>query len=250
MKGKCWCGEEESICIGGKSCKGKLYSYLKCIVCATIRCTPMPSEALRREYYDSQLEPRRQLDIWKRDMSRASRRVDLLLRKGRYHVGKDDLILDFGCNLGHFLIAARDCGYRHVRGFEFSEPFANYCRVKMGLTVFSRIAPYKAPSRKSEKMITLFDVIEHVEDPLGTLKALSRHLHPEGVLVITTPNFDCDDAVDQGIRWHHYRPPAHLWGFSAHSLSRLLNRAGFRVAEILPGQEPNSNMWICKEEVL
>jgi hypothetical protein len=69
-------------------------------------------------------------------------------------------------------------------------------------------------------------VREHLRDPEATLRALSRNLNPEGVLVIATPNFRSRTAQLLGRNSYWISPPAHLNYFSPRSLDRLVRVSG------------------------
>lgn len=71
--------------------------------------------------------------------------------------------------------------------------------------------------------------LEHVVDPVETLRDWYRQLHPGGYLFVEVPNADSDHyAVD-----HEYIP--HTWFFTASSLDRLARAVGFRTLSIQTG---------------
>ena len=78
---------------------------------------------------------------------------------------------------------------------------------------------------------TLSDVIEHVPDPLGTMRRLHGLLKPGGVVFLATP--DVDSAVARTLRrWWWSVLPGHVWLFSRDTLSRLVREAGFEVVDV------------------
>jgi 2-polyprenyl-3-methyl-5-hydroxy-6-metoxy-1,4-benzoquinol methylase len=76
--------------------------------------------------------------------------------------------------------------------------------------------------------ITLWDVIEHVADPLSTLRAAWRTLEPGGYLVIHTMDLDSLFAKIMGRRWPWFME-MHLYYFSRKTLRAMLEKAGFTV---------------------
>lgn len=101
-------------------------------------------------------------------------------------------VLDIGCGGGLFLSALAAEGAQ-VTGVELNDARAAYAWSRHGLEVVKR--PIEdAYWRKREgtyDLVTLWDVIEHVNYPLATLRAAVRMLAPGGTLLIDTP---CRDA--------------------------------------------------------
>src|SRR5262249_59216085 len=75
--------------------------------------------------------------------------------------------------------------------------------------------------------ITLSHVIEHVHDPVGTLRACHRALRPGGTVWVLTPNLEAAGRRRFGRDWFPLEPPRHLTIFTAASLGLALERAGF-----------------------
>jgi hypothetical protein len=86
--------------------------------------------------------------------------------------------------------------------------------------------------------VTLWDVIEHVPDPLDTMRRVVDLLRPGGVVGLITPNLDglfSRSSYRIGRRIQHWpavSPPAHLFQFSTQSLTTLLDRARLRIVEL------------------
>lgn len=80
--------------------------------------------------------------------------------------------------------------------------------------------------------IIMFHVLEHVEDPEGTLLRARELLRPGGVLAITTPNAASWLHRIYGHRWRGLEPPRHLQVFAESGLRRILGDAGFAQLEI------------------
>lgn len=100
--------------------------------------------------------------------------------------------LDIGCGGGLFLSKLKAEG-ADVTGIELSDTRAHYAKTKHGFEVIKRTIEddhWKA-FYGSYDIVTLWDVIEHVNYPLATLQTAAKMLKPGGLLLIDTP---CRDA--------------------------------------------------------
>jgi len=75
-------------------------------------------------------------------------------------------------------------------------------------------------------------VIEHCEDPLGTLRRAFELLRPGGWLYVETPNIESAPASLCGRYWFGIDSPRHLWLFGPSTLQRCLEAAGFNLDRI------------------
>lgn len=99
----------------------------------------------------------------------------------------DKQILDIGCGTGFFISsAAEKC--KHVYGAEFSDIRRGEAMRRTGLTVFSQSLE-KLPKRDFD-IITAFDVLEHVPEPIPFMRSIDEILNPDGYLFLFVPNFD------------------------------------------------------------
>lgn len=92
-------------------------------------------------------------------------------------------------------------------------------------------------SRQSQarfQAISLTHVIEHLPDPVGTLKVLAAMLDSDGVMLVTAPWRPMGWSPDQGLEpWLEYsylHVPAHITYFSETSLQMAASQAGLTLA--------------------
>jgi SAM-dependent methyltransferase len=143
-------------------------------------------------------------------------------------------ILELGCAGGYFLRAARDRGWFPV-GVEISPAAAQFARETLGIEVHTGEIETANLTTASFDAAYLGDVLEHVPDPLTTLRELHRLLRPGGVLLIAGPI--TLNSLDRRLgllafRWLRRikilrQPPYHLTEFTPSTLSEALHRAGF-----------------------
>lgn len=144
-------------------------------------------------------------------------------------------ILDVGCAAGFFLKVMAEKGWE-THGLEISDPVARYAREALGLEGVRTgdTGLLSEMPRNYFDVVTLWDVVEHLEDPRATLRAVQPLLKDDGILVVETQNVDSTFAYFLGPRWHHYKYEEHLYHFSPVTLRRLLYQAGFHVVENTP----------------
>jgi SAM-dependent methyltransferase len=100
-------------------------------------------------------------------------------------------VLDVGPGLGTFLRLARDRGWR-AEGVEMSAFASDFIRRTHQVEVFTGdLTQFAERSVQTFDLITFWDSIEHVAEPLEVLKAARRLLTPHGYVVVATDNFDC-----------------------------------------------------------
>ncbi len=141
-------------------------------------------------------------------------------------------VLDIGSGNGAFLLIARNLGYE-ATGLE-PDPRAVSLSREHGSTVHEGSLPHPALPREHYDHITLAHVVEHLHDPVATLRACLALLRPGGRLWVQTPNLDGPGHRYWGRDWRGLEPPRHLVLFTPRSLRQALGEAGFREICLLP----------------
>lgn len=153
----------------------------------------------------------------------AAERLDILATHKPFAGGQ--CLLDVGCGTGWFLRAAKERGYV-VSGFEFSAALARFTAASVGCRVYD--SDLGAITARFD-FITLFDVIEHVPQPLQTLREVRSTLKPGGVVLVFCPNFDSIAIRAARAESNLVMPTRHLSYFTKSSVQRLCALAGMRL---------------------
>jgi SAM-dependent methyltransferase len=140
-------------------------------------------------------------------------------------------MLDAGCGPGFFVSVAREQGW-DASGIEISEAAANYARAELGLNVRAALLQGSEVPAGEFDLITLWDVIEHVPDPLDAVSAAAHGLKPGGGFVMTTGDVESVVARLSKERWHLYSFPEHLFFHTEKSLRGLCERSGLEVRAV------------------
>lgn len=137
-------------------------------------------------------------------------------------------LVDAGAGRGRFVAHARAAGYDAV-GIEPSARGVDGARERYGVELVRAGIEGAPVATGSADVVTLWHVLEHVEDPAATLAVLHRWLPRDGVLLIGVPNLASLQARVGGPRWWHLDLPRHRTHFTAQGLRTLLRRSGFDV---------------------
>jgi 2-polyprenyl-3-methyl-5-hydroxy-6-metoxy-1,4-benzoquinol methylase len=172
----------------------------------------------------------------------AERAADFLRIVGRY--SRPGKILDVGCSVGFFLARARAEGWTTF-GVEISNDTAALARGR-GLDVFTGSLEQAGFRSESFDVITMWDVLEHVQDPVATVAIAAEVLKRDGLLALSTPNIGgifprlSYRAARWVGRWPHPEPPHHLFQFSKSTVCRLLKQGGLTPIRIIDRRAPLS----------
>ena len=151
-------------------------------------------------------------------------------------------VLDLGCGYGHFLDFARSRGWT-VRGFEPSVGSRRQVLPGLRETVFPTLE--EAAGGASFDLVTLWDVLEHLDAPLANLSRAAGLLRPGGQALVRVPDARALAMLgDRRLRrsighvylklCHPTNPEEHLHHFTPRSLSELADRAGLRTVRVIP----------------
>jgi 2-polyprenyl-3-methyl-5-hydroxy-6-metoxy-1,4-benzoquinol methylase len=139
--------------------------------------------------------------------------------------------LDLGSGYGYFRAALAAAAYEH-EGIEISLHARKVAEKLYGFsTMGGTLDDYGTEFAGRYQLITLWDVIEHVADPVLLLGRVAACLAPGGVVAIKTPNLDCPEAEVFGPYYHSLKRE-HLVYFTPKSLEQAARLAGLRTLQV------------------
>lgn len=135
-------------------------------------------------------------------------------------------ILDFGCGWGEFLLMCDQFGFK-CYGIDFAPDRQKYAHIPI-LPGFSELNFALSGARNFFHAITLFEVLEHLADPLKILQELNELMMPGGILILETP--DCTGVANISNRREYDKidPLNHINGFTPATLRQIAENAGFQ----------------------
>jgi SAM-dependent methyltransferase len=144
-------------------------------------------------------------------------------------------VLDIGAGNGAFCAAAAESRYE-CTGTELSQEAILAAKEHYGVDLVQGEVEILPPDPRFG-MATMWDVIEHLRDPLRVLAHAHQRLLPDGILVVETGNYESAARLISGDAWGLYLYD-HMYYFSPHSLEALLKRAGFQQCQlhVLPAE--------------
>lgn len=136
-------------------------------------------------------------------------------------------LLDVGCALGFFTELALKAGY-DANGIDPSDFAVAKAKKLIGADRIRRAKLSDIHERsKTYDVIAMFDVFEHLADPVKDLEIVQKILKDDGIIIIATGDTDSFFARMLGRRWTFYNPPQHLYFFNHDNLTKLLEKKGF-----------------------
>jgi SAM-dependent methyltransferase len=204
------------------------YRLLRCDTCDALFASPAPSpETLAHEYdraaYDSDVEANFAAETYARYLTKHILPV-LAHRRGA---------LDIGTGNGAFLGRLLELGFSEVGGVEPSA--APIAVASASVRPLIRHGMFRAADFEpsSLSLVSCFQTIEHVSDPLALAKEAFELLRPGGALFLVSHNYRSLHTRVLGERSPIF-DVEHLQLFSVGSLRQLLTKAGFVDVDIAP----------------
>lgn len=152
----------------------------------------------------------------------------------RRHFERPGRVLDVGCAAGYFLEVMRGEGWE-IQGLEPSDPIRAAAAERLGEAHVRGGLLHEAGLEPSSfDLVTFWDVLEHIPDPVQALAHARTLLREGGRILIETQNVDSRAAALLGKRWQHYKHAEHIYHFNPRTLDDVLRRAGLEAVENTP----------------
>lgn len=199
-----------------------------CRACGHVFTNPQPTQSELDDYYGERYRASykgvvtpKQKHIYRAGLRALERlpRLDAFLKSG-------DNILDIGAGGGEFVYLANRRGYA-AHGVEPNKGYATFAKTEYEIPITIGTVEDVSQPERPWAAITLHHVLEHLANPIATLKKLSAVLADDGVMIIEVPNVMARYHGPK--RRFHF---AHLHTFSTSGLTLAANKAGLEVEDI------------------
>lgn len=221
------------VCGNNMKVNSRIPGLLKCpgcsFVCADMR---LPFHEIKRiysgkyfngeEYSDYAADRKLHVQNFKRRIKRMQKVLGNLDGMSVYEIGSA---------YGFFLKTAERY-VKTARGIDVSRDAVDYAVEKLHVDAFCGNYLEEDTGTENTDIICMWDTIEHIDMPHKYLKKASLQLKKGGAVCITTGDIGSVNARIRGAKWRQIHPPTHLQYFSRKTLTRLLHRYGFSVADV------------------
>lgn len=228
----CWCGNRPLVPFSRE--------YLRCPVCETLVTAQMPNPSFtkvneddqdfyRRDYWflhqesdsgNSNISSRARADLPERDLYWLR-----TLLKYRQPPARS---LELGCAHGGFVALMQWAGFE-ATGLELSAWVVDFARQTFGVPVLRGPLEEQVLATGSFDIIALMDVLEHLLDPVATMRLCLDLLTPGGFLLIQTPCYQEGKSYETILAEKNrilekLKADEHLYLFSQSSIRRLFGQ--------------------------
>jgi 2-polyprenyl-3-methyl-5-hydroxy-6-metoxy-1,4-benzoquinol methylase len=213
----------------------KAFTLETCTSCGLIRTHPRPNSKDLPRYYASE-EYVSHNDSKKGMINRIYQTAKwfTLRQKERWisNFKVSGLLLDYGCGTGDFIHHMQKKNWE-VRGLE-PDPGARKLANEKVPNLVHDLPHINSFIADSFDVITLWHVLEHMEDLNAPFNAFSGLLKQSGILVIAVPNPLSHDASHYTSHWAAWDVPRHLYHFTSSTLIQLASNYKFQHVRTFP----------------
>jgi len=142
--------------------------------------------------------------------------------------------LEIGCAYGFFgdLIKTTNPNATYI-GYDISKDAVDYANLNFGNYFSHQNYLTTNKPEKSYSDVFMWDVIEHLPNPIDFIEKISSETKSGGRIYITTGDISAWLPRKQKEKWRMIHPPTHIHYFSKKSISKLLRQYGFEVEKVV-----------------
>jgi 2-polyprenyl-3-methyl-5-hydroxy-6-metoxy-1,4-benzoquinol methylase len=188
---------------------------------------PRPTPAEIRHFYreDYRKKYKNTITPKNKHILRAGRLALRRIQHVENHVTPGGSILDAGSGGGEFVYMCQQAGYQAV-GIEPNRGYATFAASQYGIDIFNGFYQ-DAKYENAFDCVTLFHVLEHLEEPVSSLSVLAGFLKTGGHFFVEVPNVDFIGTAPHQ-KWH----VGHLYNFNRQTLVATAALAGLRALHV------------------
>ena len=237
MNNKCpWCGSDKAqinLWLKDEFLSKEDFRICECLNCGLLYTMPRPSKDKIGEYYKSE-EYYSHQENKKGFIPKVYEAVKKINLKHKYKLASNGLkvgkVLDIGCGVGDFLHTAEMHGWE-CTGVEPSKDAKVIAQKRMNGKIISSEDLENIPEGYFD-LITMWHVLEHVDDLRWQVEQLRRLVKPKGRVVIALPNYKSYDGQYYKELWAAYDVPRHLNHFNKTTLTKIFKASGMELVKM------------------
>ena len=237
MNNKCpWCGSDKAqikLWLKDEFLTKEDFHICECLNCGLLYTMPRPSKDKIGDYYKSE-EYYSHQENTKGFIPKVYERVKKTNLKHKYKLASKGLgigkMLDIGCGVGDFLHTA-ELHCWECTGVEPSEDAKVIAQKRTKAKIFSSEDLESLPDGCFD-LITMWHVLEHVDDLKWQVTQLQRLIKENGRIVIALPNYKSYDGQYYKEHWAAYDVPRHLNHFNKTTLTKIFRTNGLELVKM------------------
>jgi len=237
MNNKCpWCGSNKAqinLWLKDEFLTKEDFHICECLNCGLLYTMPRPPKEKIGAYYKSD-EYYSHQENKKGFVPRLYEAIKKINLKHKFRLASRDLpvgkLLDIGCGVGDFLHVAENKGWQ-CTGVEPSEEAREIARQRIKGDLLYSEDLEQLPDQSFD-LITMWHVLEHVDDLKWQVAQLQRLIKPNGRIVIDVPNYRSYDGRFYNAYWAAYDVPRHLNHFNKTVLTKMFKTSGLSLVSM------------------
>lgn len=237
MNNQCpWCGSDKAqinLWLKDEFLTKEDFHICECLNCGLLYTMPRPDKEKLGNYYKSE-EYYSHQENKKGFIPKIYERVKKTNLKYKYKIATAGIeigkMLDIGCGVGDFLHTAETHGWECI-GVEPSEEAKEIARQRTKAKIIESNELENLPDHSFD-IITMWHVLEHVENLKWQVEQLQRLIKPTGRIIIALPNYKSYDGQYYKEKWAAYDVPRHLNHLDKTTLSKIFRTKELRLTKI------------------
>lgn len=228
MNTKCpWCDSENAqlhLNLKDEFLTQEAFQIYECKDCGLLYTMPRPDKDKIGDYYKSE-EYYSHQENKQGFIPKLYEKVKTINLRNKYRMATEGLqigkALDIGCGVGDFLHQMERNGWECI-GVEPSKDAKNIAKKRVKGEILA-IEDLENIADETFDLITMWHVLEHVDDLKWQLRQLERLVKSKGRVVIALPNYKSYDGQFYKAFWAAYDVPRHLNHFNKETLIKIFN---------------------------
>jgi len=237
MNNKCpWCDSDKAqinLWLKDEFLTKEDFHICECLNCGLLYTMPRPDKDHIGAYYKSE-DYYSHKENTKGFVPKLYERIKKNNLKNKYQLATKGLsvgkMLEIGCGVGDFLHTAEEHGWECI-GVEPSEEAKAIATKRTKASILSS-EELESLADEQFDLITMWHVLEHVDDLRWEMDQLQRLIKPHGRIVIAVPNYKSYDGQYYKEHWAAYDVPRHLNHFNRTVLTKMFKTKGLELKKM------------------
>ncbi|MBQ8957315.1 MAG: class I SAM-dependent methyltransferase [Bacteroidales bacterium] len=234
MNNKCpWCESDKAqinLWLKDEFLSHEDFHICECLGCGLLYTMPRPNKDKIGAYYKSE-EYYSHQENKKGFIPKIYETVKSFNLKNKYKMATAEKtqgkLLDIGCGVGDFIHTAEQKGWECL-GVEPSEDARNIAKTRINANIIESEELEQIPN-ESFDVITMWHVLEHVDNLKWQVEQLQRIVKQNGRIVIAVPNYKSYDGQFYENLWAAYDVPRHLSHFNKSTITKIFKSNGLEL---------------------